>query len=223
MRAPFLRNKIRKFEFFEAAWHLYFHQYFPPHGRWPCSPWTWLVFINSAAYCARDLQDVWRRDGYSEKSHTIQAFHTAHIVLERERNSNVTSHYIKAFVRPNMRQLFSSILFFCFFFLLLAIQQENFVCYCREMTQVQSPRISFKHLKRKKPSFKHFVAAPYRASPTLDPILLLAGPAGWCCVWCHGPSARGPGLNFPWAEICPAEVPFGFMITKMQLWRDEGL
>lgn len=52
--------------------------------------------------------------------------------------------------------------------------------------------------RKKKPSFKHFVAAPYRASPTLDHILLLAGPAGWCCVWCHGPSARGPGLNFPW-------------------------
>lgn len=52
--------------------------------------------------------------------------------------------------------------------------------------------------KKKTPSFKHFVAAPYRASPTLDHILLLAGPAGWCGAWCHGPSARGPGLNFPW-------------------------
>lgn len=135
-----------------------------------------------------------------KKNHTIQAFHTAHIVLDRETNSNVTSHYIKAFVLPNMRQLFSSILFsFFFLFLLLAIQRENFVCYCREMTQAQSPCISFKHFKRKKkPSFKHFVAAPYRASPTLDHILLLAEPAGWCCVWCHGPSARGPGLNFPW-------------------------
>lgn len=92
---------------------------------------------------------MWRRDGYSEKkNHTIQAFHTAHIVLDRERNSNVTLHYIKAFVLPNMRQLFSSIFFF--FFLLLAIQRKTFVCYCREMTQAQSPRISFKHFKREK-------------------------------------------------------------------------
>lgn len=86
-----------------------------------------------------------------KKNHTVQAFHTAHIVLDRETNSNVTSHYIKAFVLPNMRQLFSSILFsFFFLFLLLAIQRENFVCYCREMTQAQSPCISFKHFKRKK-------------------------------------------------------------------------
>lgn len=92
---------------------------------------------------------MWHRDGYSEKNPTIQAFHTAHVVLDRERNSKVTSHYIKAFMLPNMRQLFSSILF-CFFFL-LAVQRENFVCYCREMTQAQSLRISFKHFKRKKP------------------------------------------------------------------------
>lgn len=135
-----------------------------------------------------------------KKNHTIQVFHTAHIVLDRERNSNVTSHYSKAFVLLNMRQLHFPASLFFFFFLLLAIRRENFVCYCREMTETQSLRISFKHFKRKKktPSFKHFVAAPYRASPTLDHILLLAGPAGWCCVWCHGPSARGPGLNFPW-------------------------
>lgn len=38
-----------------------------------------------------------------------------------------------------------------FFFFLLAVQRENFVCYCREMTQAQSLRISFKHFKRKKP------------------------------------------------------------------------
>lgn len=50
-----------------------------------------------------------------KKNHTIQAFHTAHIVLDRERNSNVTLHYIKAFMLPNMRQLFSSISFFFFF------------------------------------------------------------------------------------------------------------
>lgn len=43
-------------------------------------------------------------DGFSEKSHTIQVFHTAHIVLDRERNSNVTSHYISAFVLLNMSQ-----------------------------------------------------------------------------------------------------------------------
>lgn len=81
-----------------------------------------------------------------KKNRTIQAFHTAHIVLDRERNSNVTLHYIKAFMLPNMRQLFSSI----FFFLLLAIQRKTFVCYCREMTQAQSPRISFKHFKRER-------------------------------------------------------------------------
>lgn len=86
-------------------------------------------------------------DTLKKKNHTIQAFHTAHIVLDRERNSNVTLHYIKAFVLPNMRQLFSSIFFF---FLLLAIQRKTFVCYCREMTQAQSPRISFKHFKREK-------------------------------------------------------------------------
>lgn len=56
-------------------------------------------------YCKRGLQGLWRRDGYSEKSHTIQVFHTAHIVLDRERNSNVTLHYIEAFVLLNTRQL----------------------------------------------------------------------------------------------------------------------
>lgn len=54
------------------------------------------------------------------------------------------------------------------------------------------------NISRKIPWFKHFGAALYRASPTFDYILLLAGPAGWCCDWCHGPSARGPGLNSPW-------------------------
>lgn len=66
----------------------------------------------------------------------------------------------------------------------------------REMTHCLSTFLS--NVSRKIPWFKLFGAALYRASPTFDHILLLAGPAGWCCDWCHSPSARGPGLNSPW-------------------------
>lgn len=135
-----------------------------------------------------------------KKNHTIQAFHTAHIVLDRETNSNVTSHYIKAFVLPNMRQLFSSILFSFFFSFFVIGNPARELCLLLPRNDPSAVSVYFFQTfqAKKKPSFKHFVAAPYRASPTLDHILLLAEPAGWCCVWCHGPSARGPGLNFPW-------------------------
>lgn len=57
------------------------------------------------------------------------------------------------------------------------------------------------------------VAALCRARLALDYILLLAGAEGWCCEWCHGPSARGPGLYSVWQDrLHPAGEPFG------QIW-----
>lgn len=65
---------------------------------------------------------MWRRDGYSEKNHTIQVFHTAHIVLDRDGSSNVTTHDIKAFARQLYFPVYN---FYLFFFVTINPEWEH--------------------------------------------------------------------------------------------------
>lgn len=129
----------------EGAQHLYFHRWFPFPRPWPSRPPDLAGFHEQCrALCTRPAGCVtswWILV-------TPSRFSTLPTLCWTEKGILTSPHIIS---KPPCFPIWGSYFPASFiFFLLLAIRWENFVCYCREMTQAQSPRISFKHFKRER-------------------------------------------------------------------------